>query len=703
MTKEFTLLRIMKSFRLQTFLLICLFAFHYLSSAQTFTGTGGQIPDDGNSVDYLITVSGLPSTINTLNFGIETVCVNVIHPYDSDLEFYLVAPDGSQVSLSIGNGGADDNYTNTCFNSFAATNISQGTAPFTGTYKPQGQLGIVNNGQNPNGIWKLHILDNYPFADIGDLLNWSITFGSTPATAYFVTQTNIPLVILNTNGQSISGVEKITARMGIIDNGTGNTNHTTDPYNVYDGFIGIEVRGSSSGGFPQKQYSVETRDNLGDNLDVSLLGLAADNDWILYAPYTDKSLMRNRLTYDLSNDMNRWAIKGKFCEVILNGEYQGIYELTENIKRGADRLNIAKLTTTDIAGDELTGGYIVKIDRVSGPSWVSNFLPDPINVYSNQIVYQCIYPKPENILPVQFNYIQQYVNSFEIALAAPTFTDPLIGWRQFGDENSFIDYFLLNELTKNVDAYTLSTFFFKDKDSNGGKLQMGPNWDYNLAWHNADYCTGDTPNGWIYRKNDVCNTDISFWWKRFMLDTQFKNRMKCRWNELRTTILSNTYIFNKMDVMASYLDESKERHFQQWPILGTYVWPNPAPLANTYAEELVHMKQWINQRLNWMDTNLPGICSNLGNETLYKEKGFAVYPNPVAETLNIHTFQVLSKTATITVYDAFGKVVLLQKIDTTVNDNQTFTIDFKTIQKGFYFVKISDNNVELGVEKIIKI
>ena len=689
--------------RLPKLLIVCLFAFHYLASAQTFNVSGGPIPDDGNSVDYMITVSGLPTTIDILNFGVETVCLNAIHTYDSDLEFYLVAPDGSQVSLSLGNGGGDDNYTGTCFNHFASTSITQVAAPFTGTYKPQGQLGIVNNGQNPNGIWKLHINDTYPFADIGDLLNWSITFGSTPATANFVTQTNIPLVVLRTNGQSISGVEKITAQMGIIDNGPGNTNHITDAYNVYDGYIGIEIRGSSSGGFPQKQYSVETRDNLGENLNVSLLGMAEDNDWILYAPYTDKSLMRNRLTYDLSNDMNRWAVKGKFCEVILNGEYQGIYELTENIKRGADRLNIAKLTTTDIAGDELTGGYIVKIDRVSGPSWVSSFPPDPINVYANQIVYQCIYPKPENIVPVQFNYIQQYVNSFETALAAPTFTDPLIGWRQYGDENSFIDYFLLNELTKNVDAYTLSTFFFKDKDSNGGKLQMGPNWDYNLAWRNADYCTAETADGWIYRKNDFCTTDISFWWKRFMLDTQFKDRMKCRWNELRTTVLSSAYIFNKMDVIAMYLDESKERHFQQWPILGTYVWPNPSPLANTYAEELVHMKQWINQRLNWMDTNLPGICSILGNQTLYKENGFSVYPNPVAETLNIRTAQLLSNNATVTVYDAFGKVVILQKISTANDDNHTLTIDLKTIQKGFYFVKISDNGVEIGVEKIIKI
>lgn len=685
------------------FLLLFLLTFCNMLSAQTFSGLGGPIPDNGNSVDYSITVSGLPTTIDTINFGVETICLNATHTYDSDLEFYLIAPDGTQVALSVSNGGGDDNYTGTCFNYFAAIPITQGSAPFTGTFKPQGQLGLVNNFQNPNGIWKLHIYDNYPFADTGDLLDWSITFGNAPALAFMVTQSNIPLVILNTNGQGIPNDPKITAQMGIIDNGPGAINHITDSFNVYNGFIGIEVRGSSSSGFPQKQYSLETRDSLGNNLNVSLLGMAADNDWILYAPYTDKSLMRNRLTYDLSNDMNRWSVRGKFCELILNGEYQGIYELTENIKQGNDRLNIAKLTPNDTVGDELTGGYIVKIDRVSGPSWVSTYPPDQTNVYTNQIIYQCIYPKPADILPVQFNYIRQYVDSFETALASATFFNPTTGWRKYADENSFIDYFLLNELTKNVDAYTLSTFFFKDKDSNGGKLQMGPNWDYNLAWRNADYCNSEIPSGWIYRKNDYCSTDISFWWKRFMLDGQYKNHMKCRWLTLRATVLDTTFIFSKMDSIALYLDAAKDRHFQQWPILGTYVWPNPAPLANTYAEELDHMKQWIIARLDWMDNNLPGLCNPAGDEELFGLDVFNVYPNPVAETLQIDVFKLDSKNVTVTVYDAVGKVVLQQNYETSFNLTDTLTLDLMSIESGVYFLKVSDNGMEIGAKKIIKL
>jgi subtilisin-like proprotein convertase family protein len=683
--------------------ILFLLASHQLSLAQTFNGSGGSIPDNGNSVDYFISVAGLINTIDTLAFGIETVCINATHTYDADLDFYLVAPDGSQVPLSLGNGGGNNNYTGTCFNYYATTSIVQASAPFTGTFKPQGQLGIVNNGQNPNGTWKLHILDTYPFADTGILINWTITFGNTPAKANIVTQTNIPMVILKTMGQSITSNTKITAKMSIIDNGIGAINHVTDPPNVYNGFIGINIRGSSSSGFPQKQFSVETRDSIGNNLNVSLLGMAVDNDWILYAPYTDKSLMRNRLTYDLSNDMGRWAIKGKFCEVILNGEYIGIYELTENIKRTTGRLDIAKLTQTDTTGDAITGGYIVKIDRVSGPSWVSTYLPDPTNVYNNQITYQCIYPKATNILPVQFNYIQNFVDSFETALASATFENELTGWRKYADENSFIDYFLLNELTKNVDAYTLSTFFFKDKNSKGGKLQMGPNWDYNLAWHNADYCTGDLADGWIYRKNDVCQTDIPFWWKRFMLDSLYTNHMKCRWNNLRSTILDTTNIFSKMETMALYLNESKDRHFVQWPILGIYVWPNPAPLASTFDEELVNMKHWITDRLNWMDLNLPGICRPLSNETLLSNKGFDVYPNPTTESIIINTQFLKDNNAIIEISNILGQVVLIQNIKPTSLYNNTQTIDLKAIQKGCYIIKIIVDGEGKGVKKIIKI
>ena len=673
---------------------------YQFSIAQTFNGFGNVIPDDGTSIDFTINVSGLPNVIDTSNFGVETICINLVHTYDSDLDISLIAPDGTVVLLTSGNGGGDDNYTNTCFNQTATSSIATGTAPFTGTYRPQGQLGIVNNLQNPNGDWKLHILDTYPFADQGIVFNWSITFGNNPATAIFVTSSNLPLVIINTMGQGIVNSPKIMAHMGIIYNGPGMINHITDSFNNYNGMIGIETRGHSSQSFPQKQLSVETRDTAGNNLNTMLLGMPADNDWILYAPYTDKSCMRNALIYQLSNEIGDYAVRAKYCEVIINGGYQGIYELTETIKRGTNRVNIAKLTTNDTIGDDLTGGYITKVDWVDGAYWTSQYLPDQSNPFNDSIFYQLTYPKPIVVLPVQQNYIQLYVDSFETVLASANFADPASGWRRFADENSFIDFFILNEISKNVDGYRLSTFFHKDKDSNGGKIKMGPIWDFNLAFRNADYCGNEQTSDWAYRITDFCATDLPFWWKRLMTDGQFTNHLKCRWTALRNAELDTTHIFNVMDSIAALLDQAKDRHFTQWSILGTYVWPNPSPLASTYQEEIEHIKQWIRDRVIWIDANLPGNCSLTSIENHFNAGKFIVYPNPTNDLISINSFYPFNKTVSIKIRDAFGKQVMNQ---TFSNNEDVFKLNITLLNDGIYFFNVFDGDALVGVIKVVKL
>lgn len=676
---------------------------NHFATAQTFTGIGTNIPDDGTSIDFDIPVSGLPNLIDTNNFGVETVCINLYHTYDSDLDISLIAPDGTQVMLTSGNGGSGQNYFNTCFNQNASTSITLGTPPFTGTYKPQGQLGIVNNFQNPNGIWKLHILDTYPFADAGIMFNWSISFGNNPASAYFLISSDLPIVIVNTLGQGIQSSPKIMAHMGIIDNGQGQINLVSDTYNNFNGMIGISTRGHSSQGFPQKQFSIETRDTTGNNLDTILLGMPAENDWILYGPYTDKACMRNRLTYKLSNDMNRYAVRGRYCELVLNGGYQGIYELTENIKRDSARVHIAKLTENDTIGDDLTGGYIVKIDWVDGPSWQSSHLPDQTNPANNVIKFQLAYPNPNTVLPVQQNYIQHYVDSFENALAANNFTDPTNGWRKYADENSFIDFFILNEISKNVDGYRLSTYFNKDKNSKGGKIHMGPVWDFNLAWRNADYCGAELNSGWAYRITDYCSTDLPFWWKRFMLDPQFKNHLKCRWTDLRTNVLDTASIFAYMDSVALLLNQAQTRHFTQWPILGTYVWPNPAPLANTYQEEVNNTKQWIANRLAWLDANMPGACSPAGDFELTGNTEFNIYPNPVSEFITVTTFHQFNNKANIKIYDAIGRIIANPSFNTDNAGNDKFKLDISFLQNGIYFVQVFDEGISIGIKKVVKL
>ena len=239
------------------------------------------------------------------------------------------------------------------------------------------------------------------------------------------TQSNLPIVIIETYGQNIPDEPKITVDMGIIFNGPGEINYLTDPFNDYDGIVGIEKRGSSSQWFfPKDQYAFETRDAEGNNLNVSLLGLPAENDWILHAPYSDKSLMRNVLTYKWANEMGAYAPRTVFCEVILNGDYQGVYVLMEKIKRDENRVDIAEMDENDLAGDSLTGGYIIKIDKNEGAGnagWESEFPPYP--GAWQEVYYQYHYPKPENIKYQQKQYIQQFVNNFETVMNSSNFND----------------------------------------------------------------------------------------------------------------------------------------------------------------------------------------------------------------------------------------------------------------------------------------
>jgi len=312
-------------------------------SAQTFTANPNGAINDNATTDYNLTVSGLsPSTIDTLNFGLETVCINLTHTWDSDLNIYIIAPDGTSSALTMGQGGSDDNYTNTCFNENASQSITSGSAPFTGTFRPMGEIGRVNNGQNGNGLWKLRVIDTYP-ADAGTVISFSITFGNNPATYTPFTDSNLPIVVINTNNQSIPNEPQIMADMGIIYNGVGIRNNMTDPFNHYNGKIGIEIRGNYSASLPQKPYRFETWDINGNAINVPLLGMPSENDWALLATYNDKSFVRNTLANHLFDTMGHYATRSEFVEVVLNGEYQGIYMLSETIKRDNDRVDVAKL------------------------------------------------------------------------------------------------------------------------------------------------------------------------------------------------------------------------------------------------------------------------------------------------------------------------------------------------------------------------
>lgn len=673
-----------------TLLPVALF-FSSFSFSQTFNGNSGNIQDN-QTLTRTVNVSGLPNSINQTSFGLEQVCLDINHTWDSDVTVTLQAPDGTQIILFSDIGSDGDNFSNTCLRSDASESITTQNPPFTGTFKPANSLGFANNGQNPNGAWKLLVNDNQS-GDEGTLNSWSITFGNDPATYTQLVQSNLPIVLLNTNNQAIPDEPKIQAGMKIIDNGAGNINHVTDFPNAYNNLIGIERRGSTSGQFPQKSYGFETRDINGTQKDTVILGMPEEHDWILYAPYDDKTCMRNILTYELANQMGHYASRTRACELVLNGQYQGIYVMMEKIKRDSGRVDIAKLQVTDISGDQLTGGYIFKIDKTTGnggDGWTSNYASET----GSDIDFLYHYPKSDEIMPQQQAYIQAYVDSFETALASPNFTDPALGYRRFSEPGTFMDFFILNELSKNVDGYRLSTFIHKEKDSKGGKLRMGPMWDFNLAWWNADYCDGNVSNGWAYQFGDVCGGDASqipTWWGRMLEDQWYQDELKCRWTTLRQGMLSDDSLFAKIDSVALLLDQAKDRHFDQWPILGVYTWPNPSPIPQTYAEEINAIKSWIITRATWIDNNLPGTC-HLGlieNEIA----SLNAFPNPFSDEISVSWFSAGLSNTEIKMFDIQGNVISAKTFASNYGMNTMQLNDFKQeVSSGIYWIEIQEGS-----------
>jgi hypothetical protein len=495
---------------------------------------------------------------------------------------------------------------------------------------------------------------------------------------------NLPIVIINTYGVPIPDEPKISGEMYIIDNGPGNLNNQFDPPNGYNGYIGIEIRGQSTQMFPKKSYGLETRDEEGENLNVSLLGMPEENDWILYAPYSDKSMLRNFISFYMGSKFNPYCSRMAYCEVIENNDYKGVYMLMEKIKKDDNRVSIATLNPEDISGDELTGGYILKVDKLD-PDFqfgVDGWKSIPIPPYPNamNIIFQFYYPGSEDIVFQQKNYIQNYITSAENALTGSSFANPNTGYNKYLNTGSFVDHLILREMAKEVDSYRYSTYFYKEKDSDGGKLFAGPPWDFNLGYSNVDYWPpGVDYTGWVYPMVEPVDWGIMFWWKRLMEDSYFRNLFKTRWNQLREDDLSNDQLEFAIDSIVEYIYDAQERNYDRWPILGTYVWPNYDWQGNDYFDEVEFFKTWFFNRVSWMDNNIPGQVLN-----------------PIAELTG--SYPQLEITLTD---DYFSRELLKKKYFTLNNAPASLDIDtviFETASLAKIYLEGSINNpVDISV------
>jgi subtilisin-like proprotein convertase family protein len=682
----------------QFFTFVFLFLF-FIHRAQVYSGPPGKILNNGMETYFNLSVSGLtPSTIDS-TFGIEELCLNINHPKVEQLYMYLKSPSGTTVELAEGTSCQGANYMNTCFNSTVNTSITLGTAPYSGTYKPVGYFGRFNVGAPGNGTWTLIVKDYLAFVDSGNVVSWSIKFGNTPPHPVKFVSSNLPIMIINTSNQVI-GNAKIMVNMGIIYNGVNQRNYATDPMNNYNAKALIHLHGNSTRYFEKKSYSLETHDLTGAKFVTSILGMPAETDWDLIAPYQDKTMGRIPLGYDLFGRMGHYSPRFRVIELIVNNEYWGIYHLVEKPKRDNNRINISKLTTSDNTFPNVTGGYIIKIDRNDVAGWYSAFPGSAPN--NKKFYYAYDYPKDSDITAPQKTYIKNVLDTFETVMNSATYADPINGYPKYIDVNSFVDYFIINELSKNVDAYRLHAYLYKDKITKGGKLGIGPVWDFGIAFHNCNYGNSFSPAGWQYQLQDTGNPSPT-WWNRFMQDSNFVNNLYCRWTSLRQNILSINFMKNYVDSTASQLTEALPRNFMQWPVLGAYVWPNPQnQVGATYQGEINDLKTWLVNRVAWMDANILGRCSSVGIAEYFgdNENGVFVYPNPFESSTTFSLRLGSEANVNLTLFDGLGNMITTIVNERKPQGESQIIFDKKQIASGIYFYRLKINSTD-RVGKII--
>jgi hypothetical protein len=447
-----------------------------------------------------------------------------------------------------------------------------------------------------------------------------------------LTDSNLPIVVISTDGGAyIPDVPMIPAAMKIIYRGQGERNYLSDLDNTlylnYNGRISIETRGSSSQVPDKKPYAFNTL--LDDNLteyNVSLLGMPAENDWVLNALNYEPSCIRDYLTYNLSRQIGEYATRTVYCEVIVNGDYRGLYLLQEKIKPDKNRVNIEKILPSDNALPELSGGYITKADKVNG---------DPVAwteyAYNWQNVdYMHQWPKPEDATISQTNYIKSVFNNLSTA-AHSMYTSISTGYPSIIDVPSFIDFMLLNELASNPDAYQYSTYFHKDRN---GKLRAGPIWDINLSYGNDLFLWNlDRSHTDIWQFNDYYgNNGSRFWTDLFNIST-FRCYMSKRWNELIAP--GQPFNLNSLnayiDQTVSLISEALVRENARWGTIGDH------------AAEIQKIKTFLVDREAWITANIGSYsaCTNVPvpslviSKIMYSPKPTALYKADDLEFIQI--------------------------------------------------------------------
>lgn len=372
--------------------------------------------------------------------------------------------------------------------------------------------------------------------------------------------TGLPVINLTTdNGNDITNRDDYTTgTVEVFGNGL-----VSDLDNMQ---MEIRGRGNSTWGMPKKPYQMKLASKR------EFLDMENDKKWLFLAEYADKTMLRNQIAFEMGYlSTLDWTTDAEFAEVFLNQNYIGTYHITQKVEEGSDCVNI---------GDT---GFLLEIDQLERL--------DPDDVYFQSDMFLINIKEPELVEgDSQYLYISGLVNEFEQALYSNQFADPVNGYQKYIDLESFIDWYLISEITKNVDSRFFSSIYFNVIP--GEKIKMGPLWDFDLAFGNVDYADPEFPEGFWIKQNP--------WYERLFQDPNFVRQVQERFTYFNN---NRAFLLAKVDEYAEKLQYAQAENDAKWQTIGVYVWPNPVVL-DTYDEEVARLKSWFNTRMDWLDNAL---------------------------------------------------------------------------------------------------
>ena len=360
-------------------------------------------------------------------------------------------------------------------------------------------------------------------------------------------------------------------------------------YDNFEGATSIRGRGNSTWEMPKKPYKLKL------DKEAPLFGMNSHREWAVLANYFDKTFLRNITAFEISRiaEMS-WTPSSVSFELYLNEAYQGVYTMTEQVTVSKDRFDIELVKPTDISGEALTGGYFLELDF---------HFDEAYKFKTERAKLPIMFKDPKKPTVEQFNYVQSYYNLAEEVLYSENYRDSENGYRKYIDVESFINYYIVQELSKNVDGNMRGSCFMAIRRN--GKIEQPLVWDFDLAFGNADYITweqGATSAGWDGWYIKTCSP----WFDRLFEDPQFVEELKDRWNELKPQLDKLPSFIKEHALM---LDDAQTRNFSTketngagWDI-NKVDW-NTSRVSGSYKAEINYLVTFVEKRIGWLDSNI---------------------------------------------------------------------------------------------------